>query len=91
MRVWVVPNGLEHARVGVAVGRRQGGAVQRNHLKRMVREAARLCLSEFPPGLDIICAPRPSPPLTLRACRESLVRLARQAARSVDGPQEPVH
>lgn len=91
MRVWVVPNGLDHPRVGVAVGRRQGGAVQRNRLKRIVREAARLSMSEFPPGLDIICAPRPSPMLTLRKCRASLVRLARQAARSAEGPQEPVH
>lgn len=51
-------NGLDFSRMGVSVGRKHGGAVQRNRLKRVLREAWRLMQSELPKGLDYILIPR---------------------------------
>ena len=36
------PNGLDHPRLGLSVGRRFGKAVRRNRVRRLVREAVRL-------------------------------------------------
>ena len=41
-------------RVGVTTSRKLGGAVQRNHVKRLVREAFRRHRLLFPMGLDFV-------------------------------------
>jgi ribonuclease P protein component len=41
-------------RVGVTASRKLGGAVQRNHVKRLVREAFRRHRLLFPTGLDVV-------------------------------------
>ena len=48
------PNGLEVTRLGVSVGRRSGGAVERNRIKRLLREAFRQARAAFPRGYDIV-------------------------------------
>ena len=50
----VAPNGLDHARVGVIVGRRLGGAVQRNRSRRLISEAVRCRLDRISPGWDLV-------------------------------------
>lgn len=45
-------------RVGVTVGRALGGAVERNRIKRRVREAVRRHLSELPFALDLVLNPK---------------------------------
>lgn len=45
--VFSMPNGLPHARLGLAVGRRCGGAAVRTAIKRRLREAFRLSRPEL--------------------------------------------
>ncbi len=79
LRVWVTGNDLDHARLGVTVGKRHGNAVCRNRLKRVAREAFRLALDEFPPGVDIICMPRYNVELSSADCIRSMTRLVKKA------------
>lgn len=59
--VYVDANGLDWSRLGLRVGKRMGGAVVRNRIKRRIREAFRLRQDRLPSGLDIVCIARPGP------------------------------
>jgi len=47
-------------RFGVTVSRKVGGAVQRNKVKRWVRESCRRMKHDVPPGLDLVVVARPA-------------------------------
>jgi len=55
--VYARQNGLDATRLGLSVGRRVGGSVQRNRIKRLLREAFRHARAEFPPGYDVVIVP----------------------------------
>ncbi len=57
--VWA-PNSLAHSRFGFAIGKKLGGAVQRNKIKRRLREQLRLHLKEnrLSPGMDVVIIAR---------------------------------
>jgi len=74
------PNGLPHARLGLAVSRRVGNAVHRNRWKRLLREAFRLVQHEIPP-LDVVCTARASTPPTLAQLREMFTTMTTRIAR----------
>ena len=57
---FALANGKPLSRVGLTVPRALGDAVERNRLKRRLREAARKHLSELGPGWDIDFNPRPA-------------------------------
>jgi ribonuclease P protein component len=67
-------------RLGVSVSKDHGGAVRRNKLKRLLREAFRLERGRLPAGLDVVLIPRQRPDdFPLAALRAELVALARKA------------
>ena len=43
-----------YTRLGVSIGRAHGNAVQRNRIKRWIREAFRIHQQEIPVGVDIL-------------------------------------
>jgi ribonuclease P protein component len=89
--VHVLPNGLRHPRLGLAVGKGVGGAVVRNRVKRLLREAFRLRRADLPAAHDVVAVAKPAGPaaFTLPACEKSLLALAAKAAARLakDGPR----
>ena len=58
LTVYFIPNKLPVSRFGISVGKKQGGAVQRNRIKRIFRAGYRLCECELPVGYDFVFAAR---------------------------------
>ena len=51
--------GLEETRFGMSTGRKLGGAVVRNKVRRRLREALRVMAPSFQPGWDVLIIARP--------------------------------
>ncbi len=80
------------ARYALVVGRRWGGAVERNRVRRLLREAFRLERPGLPAGFDCVLVPRSDvASVTLAALRDDVRTAARSAARRFrrEGPGAP--
>jgi ribonuclease P protein component len=68
--------GEGHARIGIAVSRRVGGAVERNRLKRRIREIFRHNPERFPQSGHVLVGCRPgAAELAYEEIEEELFRL----------------
>ena len=78
-----------HLRAGITVGKRVGGAVLRNRVRRRVREHLRARLAGLTPGWDVVISARPPAAAAsfdeLGDAVDQLVRRARLAAPSSPG------
>jgi ribonuclease P protein component len=76
-----VSNALDHDRFGISTGRRLGGAVVRNRVRRRIREVLRAAPSAGGVGRDILIVVRPSSSSAsfaeLRTALEDLLAAAR--------------
>ncbi|MFN0059053.1 MAG: ribonuclease P protein component [Planctomycetota bacterium] len=87
------PNGLDFARLGLAVGLRVSRrAVVRNQVKRRLREIFRRHRTHFLAGNDyILVAFAPAATLDCAQLREVLLRLAEKYARRIDRNRDRNH
>jgi ribonuclease P protein component len=88
LRVGVAPNSAGVARVGFAIPRACGGAVERNRLRRRLREALRPQLADLA-GLDVVVSvQRGATALAWADLRADAERCAQAARTRLRGPSE---
>jgi ribonuclease P protein component len=81
MLIYACENGLPYLRIGLSVSRKVGGAVVRNRLRRLYREAFRLTRSQMPGGMDLVLIPRHKEEPALATLLNTLPQLVQRAQR----------
>jgi ribonuclease P protein component len=75
--LYVAENDCNYPRLGISVGKSCGGAVQRNRLKRLLREAFRQSQDRIAPGFDylLMISPQLSKKLNASSSKETMRQL----------------
>ena len=60
LSVFARENGLDYPRIGISIGKACGGAVERNRLKRLLREAFRKNKNLIASGFDYVVSMSPA-------------------------------
>ena len=74
-KVLAVDNNLSYSRIIVIPVRKFGNSVQRNHIRRQVKEIWRTNLEKIPSGFDYAVVAYPDSRLTYRNKEEALLEL----------------
>ncbi|MEJ5199626.1 MAG: ribonuclease P protein component [Anaerolineae bacterium] len=82
----LLPNELSFSRCGFAVSRRLGKAVERNRVRRRMREAVRLLWDLLAPGWDLVWVARPAiKSAEFGEIQAACIYLLRQAGALIEG------
>lgn len=85
-KIFICPNSLMRRRLGITASRKVGSAVQRNRVKRLLREFFRLNKTRLPHSSDILFIARAgADKLDYAGLRNELDVLLTQAARALNG------
>lgn len=89
--LYVFPRGdEEEPRLGLSVSRKVGGAVVRNRVKRLLREAFSQEGASLPPGSDVVVVARPDiAPLAEREGLDGVRRVLGEVLRKVATSSTP--
>ncbi|MEE9200216.1 MAG: ribonuclease P protein component [Candidatus Brocadiales bacterium] len=74
---YVLTNSLDFSRLGIVTGKKVGGAVKRNRMRRLIRECFRLNKSLLGTGLDVVIIPGKNFPTTFKGAEEEFKRFVR--------------
>ncbi len=85
---YLVREGGGGARVGLTVGRVLGGAVERNRIKRRLREAVRGNLAQLGAAIDVVINPKKSAlTVDFETLKDEVVRAFGKIQSAIDGRQ----
>lgn len=76
LTAYALPNSLGFSRIGIVTGKKVGRAVERNRIRRLLRECFRLNKALLGPGLDVVLITKKGFPTTFSGAEEEFKKLA---------------